>query len=253
MTLPSELSRKYYVTPGLCNARRELPLPRLVSDIIEIATDHANRLGIGFRYMTPKGLGWVLSRLSVEMRRYPRFNEHYILTTWVEGWNRHFSVRDFMVATEEGVVLGYARTVWMVIDLNTHTNAGTGVLPFDTSLISGRECPMAPMARQPRLEPETVNSYTFRYTDIDFYSHVNTVRYVELLLNQFPLDLYEKARIGRMDISFRHEAHYAQTATVEIASPEPDTYAVCLRRDDDILIESQIRFSGCESADKPES
>lgn len=249
MPLPSELSRTYFVTPGLCNARRELPLPRLVSDIIEIATDHANRLGIGFMYMTPKGLGWVLSRLSVEMKRYPRFNEHYTLTTWVEDWNRHFSVRDFMVATESGEVLGYARTIWMVIDLNSHTNAGTEVLPFDMSLISQRPCPIAPTKRLPRKEPSTTNSYTFRYTDIDFYSHVNTVRYVELLLNQFPLSHYSAGHICRIDISFRHEARYGQTATIEISDHEDATYALSLRRDADLLLESQIRFCTDSKAD----
>ena len=52
----AELTKKYFVTPGLCNARRELPLPQLVSYVIELATEHANKLGIGFKYSTPRGI-----------------------------------------------------------------------------------------------------------------------------------------------------------------------------------------------------
>lgn len=239
----SEFSRTYFVTPGLCNARRELPLPHLVSDIIEIATDHANRLGIGFKYMTPKGLGWVLSRLSVEMKRYPGFNEHFTLTTWVEDWNRHFSIRDFMITSESGEILGYARTIWMVIDLVNHTNVGTEILPFDTSLILSRPCPIEQLPRVRKQTPPTINSYTFRYTDIDFYSHVNTVRYVELLLNQFPLARYENTHVERIDISFRHEAHFGETATIEVAEYEPDKFAISLKRDDFMLLDSRMIFA----------
>lgn len=239
----SEWSHSYFVTPGLCNARKELPLPHLVSDFIEIATEHANRLGIGFKYMTPKGLGWVLSRLSVEMARYPRFNERFTLTTWVEGWNRHYSVRDFMITDEESAVLGYARTIWMVIDLKDHTNAGTEILPFDTSLLSSRECPIEVLPRLRPNEPTGINTYTFRYTDIDFYSHVNTVRYIELLLNQFPLSLYERKHVGRIDVSFRHEAHFGETATIELTEHDQDKFAISLKNGETLLADSQIIFS----------
>lgn len=245
MVMPaiSEFSRTFFVTPGLCNARRELPLPHLVSDIIELATDHANRLGIGFKVMTPKGVGWVLSRLTVSMKRYPRFNEHFTLTTWIEAWNRHFSVRDFAVETSAGEIIGYARTIWMVIDLKSHANAGTGVVSLDPSLISPRECPIESTRRISRKTPDEVRQYTFRYTDIDFYSHVNTVRYIELLLNQFPLSRYIDSHVERIDVSFRHEARYGDTATIEIAEIESDRYAVNLLNENELLLEAQIGFS----------
>lgn len=240
-----EFSRTYFVTPGLCNARRELPVPLLVSNIIEIATEHANRLGIGFRRMTPLGTGWVLSRLSVQMSRYPRFDEHYTLTTWVEDWNRFFSVRDFAVTTPEGETLGYARTVWMVIDLTTHTNAGTTSLDFDKSLISPRPCIIDTFNKKAETTTSETNLYSFRYTDIDFYGHVNTVRYIELLLNQFPLQLYEKAHVRLLEVSFRKEARYGETVEIEKTALETSApqYDIILRREKDTLLSARILFA----------
>lgn len=218
--------RSFFLTPGLCNARRELPVPQLVSQIIETATEHANLLGIGFKYMTPQKIGWVLSRLTLEMKRYPGFNEEYTLRTWVEDWNRHFSVRCFAILDHSGAEIGYARTVWMVIDLETHSNVGTERLPFSRDLISADlNCPILRQKRYSRSEPDRTAHYTFRYTDIDFYGHVNTVRYVELLLNQFPLERYDAYCVGRLEMAFQHEARFDENVAIAIKtdSVEPDS------------------------------
>lgn len=242
-----QLSETYFITPGLCNTRRELPVPLLVSNIIETATKHANMLGIGFKSMTPKGIGWVLSRLTLQMDRYPSFNEHYVLSTWVESWNRHFSVRDFQIATPEGEVLGYARTVWMVIDLESHANVGTTGLDFDNSLISAdRVCPI-PLQKKHRsdIAPSRTTEYTFRYTDIDFYGHVNTVRYVELLLNQFSLSKYEKSHVHRLEMAFQHEARYGQDIRIDISGTDAEGFSLILsdKASGTPLLNSRIVFS----------
>lgn len=210
-------SRSFFLTPGLCNARRELPVPQLVSQIIETATEHANLLGIGFKKMTPMRIGWVLSRLTLEMQRYPKFNEHYTVTTWVESWNRHFSVRDFAVTDGEGREIGYARSIWMVIDLESHENVGTGALECPPEIVTTTlSCPIARQAKHPVFEPDRTADYTFRYTDIDFYRHVNTVRYVELLLNQFPLDRYDHYYVGRLEMAFQREARFGEQVQIGI-------------------------------------
>lgn len=222
-----------------------MPVPLLVSNIIEIATEHANMLSIGFKVMTPKGIGWVLSRLTLQMQRYPHFNEYYIITTWIETWNRHFSTRCFKISTTDGEVLGFARTVWMVINLSTHTNAGTTEISFDNSLINTEyECPI-PVQKKHRTDmlPEIINSYRFRYTDIDFYGHVNTVRYVELLLNQFPLSKYENNHVHRLEMAFQKEAHYDQQVKIAVTETKQDNYTLSIHNDSqEVILNSRIIF-----------
>lgn len=240
-----ELTHTYTVTPGLCNARRELPVTLLISNIIEIATEHANKLGIGFLYTTPKGIGWVLTRLSLQMSRYPSFNEQYSITTWVESLNRFYSVRDFAISDSKGEIIGYVRSAWMLINLTSHTTVGTEAVPFDASLVSDRPCIVDNVDRKPKQIAEEINKYRFRYTDIDFYGHVNTVRYVELILNQFPLSLYETSHVHRMELSFHKEARYAEQIDVEKITLESSTpsFNITLRRDKDMLFSCRIIFS----------
>lgn len=214
------LRKELMVKPSECNAARELPLTLLVAQMIDIATDHANELGIGFLNLGTRGLGWVLSRLSVEMRRWPRNGEKYILSTWIESYNVHFSERCFSVVSENGDILGYGRTIWMIIDLKSHRSVGTAGTVLPEEMIHPLPCPIPKMARHRAFAPTKVVEYTFKYTDLDFYRHVNTVKYIALLLNQFTLEEFDSHLLSRFDIAFAHEAKYGETAVIGIMEEE---------------------------------
>lgn len=213
-TMKSEFTHTFLLKPSVSNAQQALPLTLLVEQIIELATDHANHLGIGFLSMEGKNEGWVLSRLSVEMKRWPKVGEEYSITTWVETWNRHFSERCFAVEDSTGATIGFVRTVWMVIDLDSHKSYGTAGMELPEDLIGGRKCPILRQQRHKPFEPSLTREYTFKYTDIDFYRHVNTVRYLSLLLNQFPLEWFDTHHLFRFEIAFMHEAKFGETAVI---------------------------------------
>ncbi len=61
----------YFISAGDTDASGHLSLPLLTSRIIDIATAHANSLGIGNPSMQQLNLGWVLSRLTIEMQEFP--------------------------------------------------------------------------------------------------------------------------------------------------------------------------------------
>ena len=212
-------SQSFFLSAGEVNAEGEMALPLLVSKIIDIATAHANSLGIGNPSMAAMHRGWVLSRLALEMERYPLVNCHYTLTTWVEMWTRHFSERIIMVSDEEGRPYGYCRTVWMV---------GLSHLSLPAVAAIPDKCPIPRQGRHFQiLSPDAEElpkgavranaptvSHTFLYTDLDYYRHVNTVRYVSLLLNRFTLRDFDETMVRRLELAFLHEATYGQTVTI---------------------------------------
>ena len=250
-------TQEFLLTPSESDAQRQLPLTLLVSQVIELATAHANHLDIGFLRLDPAGLGWVLSRLTVEMKRWPRVGETYRISTWVETWNRHFSERCFTVEDSAGNILGYVRTVWVIISLESHKSAGTAELDFSPDLIPDRECPILRQSRHTHFEPQKTVEYRFKYTDIDFYRHVNTVRYVALLLNQFPLEVYDTNLLSRFEIAFMREAKYGQVAVInsieettptpEFVDPDPSafskTHTFEVKVEDNPILRSRITFT----------
>ena len=81
--MKTEYSQKFLVSANEANPEGELAVHILVSDIIVVATKAALELGIGNPTMAHLNAGWVLSRLTIEMKSYPKVNTHYKIITWV--------------------------------------------------------------------------------------------------------------------------------------------------------------------------
>lgn len=214
-------SQSFFLSAGETDAEQELSLPLLTQKIIDIATAHANSLGIGNPSMEQLHAGWVLSRVTIEMQKYPRVNDNYTLSTWIESFNRHFSMRCFRIDDATGNAMGFVRTVWMVISTDTHENIGLKHLSIPDGFELDGKCPIKPQGRHRVIVESSIEAkptelqanfpiknHTFLYTDLDAYRHVNTVRYMSLLLNQFSLEEFDRSYIERVELSFLHEAHY---------------------------------------------
>lgn len=212
-----------FLSAGEANPEQELSLTILTAKLIDIATAHANSLGIGNPSMIEMKAGWVLSRLTIEMFEYPVVNDEYCIATWIESFNRHFSERDFCISSKDGKIYGYARSIWMVINTVDHTNAGLGHISLPAEMILGEHAPIERQQKHGLIMPmdyegeltngmsvasHPVFDYRFKYCDLDSYRHVNTVRYVNMLLNRFTLEEFDETFVKRLELSFMHEARY---------------------------------------------
>lgn len=236
-------SHKYQLTAGEAGPESRMPLTLMVERVIEAATEHANALHIGYEQLIAKGVGWVLSRLGIEVLRYPEINEEYTVTTWIEGYNRRFSDRCFVFKDADGQAIAHVRTVWAAIDMVRRTMAD--LTEFESSSFPCVDigCPVGRVGRI--ILPEDVcverESYTFRYCDLDFNRHVNTVRYLDLILNHWPLAHYDSRSVGRLDMIFSHECYFGETVELLIAS-EGDLSTCELLRGDSRAVAARIKW-----------
>lgn len=219
-------TRSFFLTPGECNAQGTISVPLIASRLIEIATAHANILEIGYTTLKKHNIGWVLVRLSIEMLSYPGINSTYSVTTWIESINKRFSERNFLIADSEGNPIGYARSVWAAIDFNRRTGADLSILDLDSLPVGDLKCPMAKTPRIPPLRPGyDSGSYRFRYCDIDFNRHVNTVRYLELLMDAWDMDFYDSHTLRRVDLLFANECRCGEEVMVRKSETADDPLA----------------------------
>lgn len=235
-------SHEYFLTAGECNPQKEMPLPLLVSRLIEVATEHANIWGVGYAKLIEYNQTWVLSRVTIEMTDYPHVNEAYTINTWVEGYNRYFSQRNFEIVNSQGVVLGYARTIWLVIDITARTMVDISKLSYVISNIYDKDCPIEPQSRLKAIEDVTrIKKHTFQYAETDINRHVNSVRYVELLLNQWSMEHYESNRIRRFEIAYVKECLGGMEYNVAVNESQPQDVLVEIYNEVDDVKESNCR------------
>lgn len=213
--LPSELTLNYFLTAGETDAQGRMPLWLIFSRLIEAATLHANALGVGYAALSPLRMGWVLTRVSIEVVRYLSINESYDVTTWIEGYNRLYSDRCFLFTDAEGKPVAHIRSMWVAIDMDKRRATDLSRLDREHFVVSERRCPVGRIGKQPPIGDDAAamaRDYTWQFCDIDFNRHVNTVQYVRHILNQWDMERYDKNEIGRFDISFHNECHYGDTA-----------------------------------------
>lgn len=237
-----EYTVEYFLSAAECNAQQELSLPLLAQRLIDVSTAHANDLNIGYDRLIEDNNTWVLSRITVEMSRFPAINEHYSLTTWVETLNRHFSERNVEISDGSGNPIGYARLIWVAIDIVTRRPSDLSKYLPEVA-VSERPCPIA---RQSRLTPigipDHIGMYKFVFSDIDFNRHVNSTRYIQFILDQWSVGFFDMRRVARFEIAYQAEAHYDDIVEVRRKGDE-ETQDFEIARDGTVCTRARIRFA----------
>ena len=142
--------------------------------------------------------------------------QKFVIETWVEGAMRYFTQRDFRIAdSETDETLGYGRSVWALIDLTSRQP--TDILSIRDGEITSwvekdKACPIAKPGRV-KVSADAPHALTIatRYSDVDVNGHINSVRYIEHILDLFTLSHFEKYHLRRLDIAYVAESHYGDT------------------------------------------
>ncbi|MGN1246838.1 MAG: acyl-[acyl-carrier-protein] thioesterase [Muribaculaceae bacterium] len=244
--LVREYSHTYYLTAGECDPEARLPMPLIVSRLIEVATEHANAWGVGYSRLKEDGQAWVLSRVSVEMHRYPHVNEEYVITTWVESYNRHFSERNFSITDGVGNEIGTAKSIWMVIDTRQRVMCDISKLSYISRNVSERRSPMGAVPRLAQVKEGRCEPYTFGYIDLDSNRHVNSVSYVKILMNRLRLEHYDAYRMKRLDIAYMKECLGGETVNIHFDDRNELDISAEIEADGVARCRARMQFEACD-------
>lgn len=184
--------------------------------IQEAAVRHALMLGLDAVELRAVSLFWVLTRLKVEIFRYPKTLEECRVTTWVSRAGSIQAIREFRVEDALGHELAKAVSSWMVLDWETRRPKGLKLLPrllptFPKSSIPYPRKPL-PSPKNPTKEAH----HRVSYSDLDVNEHVNNLKYLAWIFDLFPLDCHKKAAIVQIDAQFLKEARFGQEFTIQL-------------------------------------
>ena len=202
---------KFLAEPFHCDFSQRLFMGHLGNHMLNAADFHSNDRGFGMKYLLSVNRAWVLSRLAIEMDEMPEMYTTFTVETWGESAMRYFTNRNFRVVGEDGKVYGYGRSIWAMID--TETRQPCSLMDIhDGDLMNWVEKDKVnPMDRLSRVKmderAEFVRTIDTQYNDVDINGHINSVKYIEHVLDLWNLDWYRNHRIRRFDIAYVAEAH----------------------------------------------
>ena len=172
---------------------------------------HAGSHGFGYEQMQAVNQAWVLSRLVIEMERPLLTGAEFRIETWVDRLYRQFTDRHFAITLADGTPCGYATSTWSLIDTASRRPADLTRLEgggFTSVLIPDRPAPIAPLGRIRFKQLEEAGTHTAAFTDLDINGHVNSIRYLELLLNLYSPELLRRNPVRRVEMAYCLESYH---------------------------------------------
>jgi acyl-ACP thioesterase len=227
---------EFMAEPFHCDFMGRLFMGHMGNHMLNAADYHSSARGFGMKYLMTIHRSWVLSRLAIEMEEMPSMYTKFNVETWVESAMRYFTSRNFRVVDNDGKVYGYGRSIWAMID--TESRQPTDIFSIDNGAINNwivddKACPIDKGGRvKIDLGAELVRSIDTFYNDVDINGHINSVKYIEHVLDLWDLDWYREHQIKRFEIAYVAETHAGEKMSFYRQQTGEDEYCVRICKTD---------------------
>ncbi len=178
----------------------------LINYLIQSAINSADQLGFGFSGLQQQQLFWVLSRMTVEIYEPVKWYDEIIVDTWPKDIEKIIYLRDFLVKRKSGEIIAKATSGWLAIDVNTKRpkivdGLYTGIFKHLKDKHALNE-PPEKLSQQKAGEEFIINT---TYFDIDLNKHVTSSRYIDWMMDTFPVDFHKNNYPWKISINYIKE------------------------------------------------
>ena len=188
---------------------RRLRTSVLFGLIQEAAIAHTEQLGMGRDKTLDRGILWVVTLQTAEIRRMPAYDEEIVLRSWPGRTMHVLFPRYCSVGTAAGEPLIRTCTLWSLVD------AGTRKLVFPErygieidGVVTGDEIPIPSPPRAIPCDHE--REFTVPFSCVDLNGHMNNTRYFDLAEDCIPA-VSEGRELRSVNTEFGREIRYGET------------------------------------------
>jgi acyl-ACP thioesterase len=208
-------------------------LEAICHDFLEAAWEHAEVLGVGYRFLAAQQKFWVLSRLLMKVEKYPRWGDCAVLKTWPRPPKSIFALRDFELLNSDGAQLLGGSSAWLVLDATSRRPQRLekvigAIRTFPDRMAIGED----PAKLTDDGAGQVQLTTAVRYSDLDVNSHVNSARYVRWLLDSYGLDFHRVHSIRRLEINYVSETLGGETISIHSQETAPLHFSHALMKSD---------------------
>lgn len=222
---------EFLTEPFHCDFTNRIAPGHLGNHLLNAADFHSNDRHFGMHYLNTIQRTWVLSRFCMELTDWPEAYTPLAITTWVQSVMRFFTHRNFKIEhARTGQVFGYGRSIWAMID--TETRQPASLFDVRSGEIKQWEepdlpCPIASPSRiQLTEEPIVLRTIDTQYSDVDINGHINSVKYLEHVLNLWPISWHKEHKLQRIEAAYVAESHGGDRLQFACLEQEKGTFVI---------------------------
>lgn len=236
---------EFVAEPFHVDFRGRLSLGILGNHLLNCASFHAKDRGFGIATLNEQHYTWVLSRLVIEMDSYPMDYKKFSIETWVENVYSLFTDRNYRIAGENGETMGYARSIWAMISMEDRKPINLLKINDGKIMdyISDYPCPIEKPSRIKVMETAPAMTHRVIYSDLDINGHMNSIRYIEHVLDLFDIEYYRKYNIKRFEIAYVAESYFGDTLEFFTEETGDNSFNVEIRKNgNEVVCRCLVRF-----------
>lgn len=201
----------FLVEPFHCDFSQRVFIGHLGNNLLNAADFHSAERGYGMDHLNSMHRTWVLSRLVMEMDDLPEAYDRIEVETWVEASDEVFH-QSRLCRDRAARACLRIRTEHLGHDRHGHTPAGGHNGGAGRAYIAicgdGEGMPDSPtVARQDGRRARLARTVDTRYSDVDVNGHVNSVKYIEHILDLWDMEWHAAHAVQRFDIAYVAESH----------------------------------------------
>jgi len=233
----------FHIESYVCDFTEKATLTVMTRFLLDAASIHAEQRNFGYNQISNDNVIWVLSRLSVQMEEYPGQNQDLTVETWIEAVSRFSTQRSFCFINQAGKTIGYARTIWAALDMQTRRPIDIPSWRPDMLqyVEPEKQCPIEKMSKIPSVDKrESAMGYTVRYSDIDINKHMNSVRYIEHAINIFDLNVFKERFIRKFEIVYLAEGMFGDKLKLYVQKLSEDECIIDTKKGEESVCRSRI-------------
>lgn len=193
----------YPVFSFLLDPLKRLSIPAAFGILGDAAGRDASRRGWGYDELAERNQAWVLIRAKMLIERQPAWGELIILRTWPKLMEGVVAYRDFQILDIQRNILMAGSTSWTLIDLSNRKPVRLIGKEYETGDLSDYNAISDKPAKiiwPPDMQ--TVNVLTAKFGQLDMNNHVNNTRYIEWVMNEFPIGILLERQLRVVEVNF---------------------------------------------------
>jgi len=185
--------------------------------LLAAAWGHTRGTAWSFEAVSARQLMWVLNKLQLDVTRMPRWEEQVTVETWGKRIERFYALRDFVICAHSGERLAAATTAWMTLDSRSYRPQKLDDMKAEFPWNEERSEVETSLKKVGELSGgEARGSFRVCYTDIDVNRHATATKYLQWMLDSFPLEKLTARDLASAEISFLAEATLDDVVTVTV-------------------------------------
>lgn len=197
-------------------------------------------LGIDSLELQKLGIDWIITRMDVEILKFPKYRDEITIQTYPAETQMCFYPRYWRILDKDGNVIIRASSIWALLDHQTRrVSMRKDIVPEIAFEKHDDQIP------QPRkiiaADTQLVDERKIYYSEIDLNGHLNNCSYIKLLVDIHDVEFYKKHQISGITTNYVKEVYAGQTVKL-YTKLENNVEVVEAKVDDEVVLTAEIRY-----------